>query len=102
MTEHDQEVLHADLCELVVALGMGNYARPQSPHEVFQQALEVLRQKLSDAEFAQKSLKDIVAFCDREKGRRDPNVVDPRASAFADGALLIAGMVRGMARRGVA
>lgn len=32
----DGEVLHADLCELLNALGLGAYARPYSAHEVMQ------------------------------------------------------------------
>ena len=32
----DADVLHADLCELLNALGLGAYARPYSAHEVMQ------------------------------------------------------------------
>ncbi|GJE55242.1 hypothetical protein [Methylobacterium thuringiense] len=44
---NDQDTLHADLSELLTILGMGDHARPQSPHEVFQEALSVLRLRLA-------------------------------------------------------
>lgn len=40
-------VLQDDLRELLQALGMPDGARPQSPHEVFQEALTVLRARLA-------------------------------------------------------
>ena len=43
----DSDVLHADLVELLTVLGMSDHARPQSPHEVFQEALGVLRERLA-------------------------------------------------------
>lgn len=36
-------VMQSDLRELLVALDMGDHARPQSPHEVFQEALAEVR-----------------------------------------------------------
>ncbi len=39
-------VAQNDLAELLTILGMGDHARPQSPHEVFQEALSVLRKRL--------------------------------------------------------
>ena len=45
----DAEVAQADLRDLLLILGMGDYARPQSPHEVFQEALAVLRTRLIGA-----------------------------------------------------
>ncbi|NEU14703.1 hypothetical protein G3T14_21730 [Methylobacterium sp. BTF04] len=44
----DAEALHSDLAELLTLLGIGDHARPQSPHEVFQEALGVLRKRLVD------------------------------------------------------
>ena len=35
----DGDVLHADLCELLNALGLGAYARPYSAHEVMQREI---------------------------------------------------------------
>lgn len=46
----DKDILHADLCELLTILGMGDHARPQPPHEVFQEALGVLRKRVSEFE----------------------------------------------------
>lgn len=43
---NDQDALHADLSELLTILGMGDHARPQSPHEVFQKALGKVRERL--------------------------------------------------------
>ena len=40
-------VLQNDLIELLTILGMSTHARPQSPHEVFQEALSVLRDRLT-------------------------------------------------------
>lgn len=42
----NEDVLHADIAELLTTLGMGDHARPQSPHEVFQDALSVLKARL--------------------------------------------------------
>ncbi|WP_232629185.1 hypothetical protein [Methylobacterium sp. Leaf118] len=42
----DTDIAQADLAELLTILGMGDHARPQSPHEVFQDALSVLRRRL--------------------------------------------------------
>jgi hypothetical protein len=41
----EQDAIHADLGELLVMLGLGDYARPQSPHEVFQMCLARLREE---------------------------------------------------------
>lgn len=43
---NSSDIAQSDLAELLTILGMGNHARPQSPHEVFQEALGVLRQRL--------------------------------------------------------
>ncbi|KQT08542.1 hypothetical protein ASG40_11735 [Methylobacterium sp. Leaf399] len=43
----DADTLQADLSELLAMLGMGDHARPQSPHEVFQEALTELRKRLA-------------------------------------------------------
>lgn len=40
------DIAQSDLAELLNVLGMGDHARPQSPHEVFQEALRVLRARL--------------------------------------------------------
>lgn len=40
------DVLQSDLAELLATLGMSDHARPQSPHEVFQDALSVLKARL--------------------------------------------------------
>lgn len=42
----DNDVAQSDLRELLLLLGMGDHARPQSPHEVFQEALRVLRKRV--------------------------------------------------------
>jgi hypothetical protein len=42
-------VAQDDLAELLGILGMGDHARPQSPHEVFQEALGVLRKRLASS-----------------------------------------------------
>lgn len=41
-----EDIFHSDLTELLTLLGMGDHARPQSPHEVFQEALGVLQERL--------------------------------------------------------
>ncbi len=46
------DVMQSDLRELLLALDMGDHARPQSPHEVFQEALVVLRQRLRGLDHA--------------------------------------------------
>lgn len=45
----NEDVQQSDLAELLAILGMGDHARPQSPHEVFQDALEVLRNRLTSS-----------------------------------------------------
>ena len=45
-------VLQDDLAELLTILGMGDHARPQSPHEVFQDAIAVLRKRLNETDRA--------------------------------------------------
>ena len=39
----EQDAMHADLAELLRALGMFDGARPQSPHEVMQEAIATVR-----------------------------------------------------------
>jgi len=46
----EQDAMHADLGELLEILGLGNYARPQSPQEVFRMCLAKLREQ-SDAAY---------------------------------------------------
>lgn len=51
----DEDVMQSDLRELLLALDMGDHARPQSPHEVFQDALAEVRRikaRLADVEEA--------------------------------------------------
>lgn len=43
---NDTDLLQSDLRELLALAGMSDYARPQSPHEVFQDALSRLRARL--------------------------------------------------------
>lgn len=45
--EADTDALQADLRELLTLLGMGDHARAASPHEVFQEALAVLKKRLA-------------------------------------------------------
>lgn len=45
---NDSGIAQSDLAELLNVLGMGDHARPQSPHEVFQEALGVLRKRLAE------------------------------------------------------
>lgn len=47
---NDSDLAQSDLAELLNVLGMGDHARPKSPHEVFQEALGVLRQRLAATE----------------------------------------------------
>lgn len=44
----NSDIAQSDLAELLTVLDMGDHARPQSPHEVFQEALGVLRQRLAE------------------------------------------------------
>lgn len=46
---NDSDIAQSDLAELLTVLGMGDHARPQSPHEVFQEALCILRNRLATA-----------------------------------------------------
>lgn len=43
MTRLSEEVMQDDLSELLRALGMGDHARPESPHEVMQQCIAKAR-----------------------------------------------------------
>ena len=40
LSEHERDLIHADLGQLLDLLGLGNYARPESSHEVFLACLE--------------------------------------------------------------
>lgn len=44
---NSSDIAQSDLAELLTVLGIGDHARPQSPHEVFQEALGVLRERLA-------------------------------------------------------
>lgn len=46
---NSSDIAQSDLAELLNVLGMGDHSRPQSPHEVFQEALGVLRKRLAAA-----------------------------------------------------
>jgi hypothetical protein len=39
LTPGERDLVHSDLGQLLEAVGLGDYARPESPHEVFQMAL---------------------------------------------------------------
>jgi len=39
----ERDLMHADLCDLLEACGMGSFARPQSSHEVMQEAIAKVR-----------------------------------------------------------
>ena len=43
-TRQMQDAVHADLGQLLEVLGLGDYARPESPHEVFQQCVAKVRE----------------------------------------------------------
>lgn len=83
------DALQSDLAQLLKILGMGDHARSQSPHEVFQEALVVLRKRLGmkslgeeDPSFTRAfdhwSNSDCAAQC-RMQAREH---LDPELSAF--------------------
>jgi hypothetical protein len=39
LTSGERDLVHRDLGQLLEAVGLGDFARPESPHEVFQMAL---------------------------------------------------------------
>lgn len=59
----DPAVLQADLRDLLNALGMGDHARPQSPHEVFQGCVAEVRRRLARIEELEAAL---IAFMEEE------------------------------------
>ena len=40
LSHHERDLIHADLGQLLELLGLGDYARPESSHEVFLMCLE--------------------------------------------------------------
>lgn len=50
------DVLRDDLSELMALAGMDDFARPQSPHQVFQEALGKIREKLDTPDHAGRAL----------------------------------------------
>ncbi|WP_375453490.1 hypothetical protein [uncultured Methylobacterium sp.] len=48
----DQDVLRQDLSDLMEVAGMEDFARPISPHQVFQEALGKIRDKMDSPRHA--------------------------------------------------
>jgi hypothetical protein len=46
LSDDEQALIHGDLSQLLDLLGLGSYARPQSPHEVFRQCLAEVGRRL--------------------------------------------------------
>lgn len=44
LTAAERDLIRADLGQLLETLGLGDYARPESPHEVFLECLASVRQ----------------------------------------------------------
>lgn len=45
LTRTERDAVLADLGQLLEILGLGNHARPESPHEVFQQCLKAIMER---------------------------------------------------------
>lgn len=52
----ERDAVHADLGELLEMLGLGNYARPESPHAVFRQCLAEVLARLEAMEHLKAAL----------------------------------------------
>lgn len=61
--QSEREAVRADLGQLLELLGLGDYGRPQSPHEVFLECLSGVRGYRERAEAAEAKLAAIEAHC---------------------------------------
>ena len=61
---------HADMCELLNALGLGAYARPYSTHEVMQRdAIPAARELLRTRD----AVRELITWCEWKRDRYDDN-----------------------------
>lgn len=58
--EHNTGVLHDDLLELMELAGVDQYARPCSPHDVFQECIARLRERLSRPVAQERTVREVL------------------------------------------
>jgi len=69
----ERDLMHADLGDLLEATGLGDFARPQSPHEVMQQAIARVREIREERE---RLTGAIHAAVNAERGRVQGHLAD--------------------------